>query len=105
MSLFRGMGSLSVGVFGATVSVIPHGGVARNIRATFREQPEAIVLPDGLETITVMPTLSGVASDVRDLIPDGVVDPGNGKTYRCIAPMTSGSPAADALIKIQLERI
>jgi hypothetical protein len=105
MGVFDGMGSLCVGVFGDSVSVTPPGGVARDMRAIFREQPEPVLGADGFEIMTVMPTLSALGTDVADLIPDGTVDPGNGKIYRCIAPMKSGSPAADAIIKIQLERI
>ncbi len=105
MGLFDGMGSLSVGVFGAQVEVIPVSGVARNVRATFREQPEELVGRDGDVTITVLPTLSAVAATVSDLGSGATVNPGKGKIYRYVAPMSSGSPASDALIKIQLERI
>ena len=104
-SVFDGMGSILNAVLGDVVSVTPPAGNARDQHAIFREGPEPVLGRDGIEVMTVMPTLSGLEIELTDLVPDGTVRPGNGKQYKCIAPMKSGSPATDALIKIELEEI
>lgn len=104
-SLFDGMGALISATFGATVTVTPVGGPPRMVDAVFREGPITVLSQDGVEVTTVIPTLVGEGRLFDDLVPDGVVDPGNGKTYRCIFSQPSGSPAVDALITIQLERL
>lgn len=115
-TVFDGMGSLLTGVFGAPVTVTPTGGAPRVITAAFREAPEPILNEDGFEVVTVLPTLTGLQADMADLLPardpvsraeraGGVIEPGNGKTYRAVAWFTSGSPASDATARLRLERI
>ncbi len=103
--LFDGLASLLGATFGSSVSVTPVNGVPRTLEgAVFREQPTRVLTQDGSEIVTVLPTLSAIATDVADLVPGSLVEPGNGKTYRCNGALPSGSPAADAHVVIQLER-
>jgi hypothetical protein len=104
MGLFDGMGTLITATFGGTVSVTVPGYPPADIIATFREGPTTVLTEDGAEVVTVMPTLYAPRPVLAALVPDTLVRPGNGLTYRCIAPMPSGSPAADALVTWQLER-
>jgi hypothetical protein len=102
-SLFDGLGTLTSAIFGATVSVEPIGQPARDIQAIFREAPMRVLTQDGGEMVTVLPTLRGVKSVLSVLSEGATVDPGNGKTYRCVADITTGSPAADGHVIWQLE--
>ena len=100
-SIFDGLSSLTNTVFGDLVSVTPEGQATRDIQAVFRERPTTVLTEDGHEIVTVVPTLRAPADILADLLPGGTVSPGNGKTYRCIAPMTTGSPASDGALIIQ----
>lgn len=103
--LFDGMGTILAGVFGAPVTVTPKDGAPREIEAAFREGPRMVQGADGFEVQTVLPTLTGLQSDLVDLVPDGTVEPGNGRTYKVTGWMPSGSPADDALAELGLERL
>ena len=103
-SIFDGLGTAMMGVFGQTVTVVPPAGLPRTINAAFREGPEMYVDDEGFERQTVLPTLSGLASDLADIVPGGTIYPGNGNSYRAEAAMPSGSPAIDALVKVRLTR-
>ena len=102
-SIFDGIGTLTTGLFGDVVSVTPDGGLAREIQAVFRETPAPVLTDEGGEIMTVVPTLIAVAGDVADLVPYGIVRPDNGKVYRVIDKVPSGSPADDATMILRLE--
>lgn len=104
MGLFDGVTSMLDDVFGSEVTVTPEGGAARVERLVFREGP-FVVENDGVSFTTVLPTLSGDRRKIADLVDGGTVDPGNGKIYRCLSALPSGSPAEDARLTIELECI
>jgi len=104
-SVFDGMTGVLDDVFGDPVLVTPKGGVAREERAVFREGPVLVLGRDGQEVTTVIPTLSGDRRQLSDLVRGSLVVPGNGKTYRCLSALPSGSPAEDARLTIELERV
>lgn len=104
MGLFDGMTALLDDAFGGAVTVTPAGGAARVERVVFREAPFAVE-NDGVSFTTVLPTLSGDRRKIADLVDGGTVDPGNGKIYRCLSALPSGSPAGDARLTIELECI
>ncbi|WP_118138753.1 hypothetical protein, partial [Oceanicella sp. SM1341] len=100
MALFDGLTGLLDDVFGAQVTVTPPAGAARPVQAVFREGPVTVLGAEGQEVTTVLPTLSGARDKLAALVPGGTVRPGNGKTYRCISALPSGSPADDARMTI-----
>lgn len=103
--LFDGMGTIVAGVLGAPVTVTPLGGNPRSIEAAFREGPRMVAGEDGFERQTVLPTLTGLQSDLADLVPGGIVEPGNGRSYKVTGWMPTGSPASDAMAELGLERV
>lgn len=104
-SVFDGIGTLTAAIFGATVSVTPQGGVARDVQAVFREEPTAVLTQDGTEITTILPTLRGPRGLIADLEVDGTVRPGNGKEYRVVASIQTSNPAPDGHMVLQLEMI
>ncbi len=103
--IFDGIADTITSVFGDTVTVMPSGGGAKDIRAIFRDGEVPVMTESGAETISAFPTLGVHRTDLAGLIPDGVAAPGNGKTYRCLAKMDGGSPDPRGLVMIQLEEI
>ena len=79
-----------------------HGG-QQEIIGIFREQPVASADDADREILVIMPTLS-VQRPLADEIERGdlIIAP-NGKTYRVLNRHPGGSPAADALVIIELE--
>ena len=104
-SIFDGMTGILDGVLGASLTVQPKDGAARTVQAIFREGPVVVLGQDGQEVTTVLPTLSGDRRLIGDLVRGGTVTPSNGKTYRCLSALPSGSPAVDGRLVIELERI
>lgn len=103
--IFTGLGAITVGVFGGTVTVTPPGGVSRAVQAIFRETPTTVDLPDGGQTITVLVTLRAPKSVIADLVGGGLVTPENGNSYLCGAQMGTANPSTDSHMVIQLEKI
>lgn len=103
--LFDGIADTISSVLGDTVNVTPPGGAATDIRAIFRDGEVPVMTDSGTETIAPFPTLTGHRTEVMSLVPDGIVDPGNGKTYRCLASMDGGSPDPRGFVVIQLELV
>ncbi|MEP2782327.1 MAG: hypothetical protein ABJO67_03425 [Pseudoruegeria sp.] len=105
VSPFDGMSRVLSGVFGASITVAPKDGAERVEEATFREGPVVVLGRDGQEVTTVLPTLKIRRTLGADLVPGGTVKPGNSKVYICVSKLPNGSPAEDAHMMIELERI
>jgi len=92
-------------VFGAGVLWTPDGGSATEIRAVFREIPVRVPSEDGGETLVVSPTVE-IPRPAADAVARGdVITPGNGNSYSVIARHPKGSPAGDAFVLFELEKI
>lgn len=103
--VFDGMTGILDAVLGGPVTVQPKGGIERGEQAVFREGPVLVLGRDGQEVSTVIPTLSGDRGKLGDLVRGSLVKPGNGKTYRVLSGLPSGSPAGDARVTLELEMI
>lgn len=103
-SLFDGLGTVTRGIFGATVTVTPTGGGSRDITAVFRERAVSLV-EDGVEFTVVRPFLDVARAESADLVPDALVDPGNGKTYAVVSSQDLGGPANDGRVRLLLEKV
>ncbi|WP_353472328.1 hypothetical protein PVT71_13630 [Salipiger sp. H15] len=104
-SVFAGMTGILDAVLGDAVTVQPKGGAERTERAVFREGPVLVLGQNGQEVPTVLPTLSGDRRALADLVRGSRVAPGNGKTYRVLSSLPSGSPAEDSRLTLELEMI
>lgn len=101
--IFDGIADTISSVLGDAVTVTPPGGVAITIQAIFRDAEIPVMNDNGTETISPFPTLTAHRTDAVAIVPDGIVVPGNGKTYRCVASMDGGSPDPRGFVAIQLE--
>lgn len=104
-SVFDGMAGLLADVFGSSITVTPSGGSATAVTGIFREGPIKVPDADGFPVTVVSPTLRIAASEGVTLAFGDAVDPGNGRTYRVVDPVPSGSPAADAFTIYSLEEV
>lgn len=105
-SVFDGVAGLIRGVLGGTVTIYPNGVAKVLTAAVFREEP--LLASGGFEeaqVTVVQPFLRADRRDVVDLKVGDTVDPHNGKTYRVISDMPQGSPADDATVEFELEKI
>jgi len=105
MSIFDGMTGLLADVLGGAVSYTPAAGVPRDIPSIFREDPIEITDQDGHPVLIVAPTWQVDRSLVPELARSDRVNPGNGKIYRILNLHPSGSPAADAAVICELEKL
>lgn len=101
--IFDGIADILNGVFGDTVTVTPSGGSPTDVQGIFRDADVPVINESGVETISDFPTLVLHRTDAVPLIPGGIVDPGNGHTYLCVADMDGGSPDPRGFVTIQLE--
>lgn len=104
-SVFDGIGRICTTAFGAGVTYLAAGKPARVVPSKFREAPVEIEDDDGRMVLIIAPTWWVR----RDLVPEIArgdrIEPGNGKTYTVITDRPNGSPASDATLMCELERI
>ncbi|WP_406870455.1 hypothetical protein ABEB22_12580 [Thioclava sp. 'Guangxiensis'] len=105
MGVFDGMASVLSNALGAEVTYIPKGGVARSIQSVFREQPVEITGDDGRDVMILAPSWRVRRDLVPELAQGDFIAPANGKTYKVVNHMLTGSPATDALILCELELV
>ena len=106
MSLFDGMASALNDTFGAGVVITPlAGGSPVSLKAMFRAEPVTLSGEHGQDILGVLPTLRVPATLAAMITTGDQVEPGNGKTYRIVNRLPSGSPATDAFQVFELEEI
>lgn len=103
--IFDGISGVLNGVFGASVTVRPERTAAYEVRALFREAPIVVGQGEAGDIYDVMPTLAVQRPAAAGVNEGDVIEPGNGSSYRVIARLPSGSPAVDAFVTFDLERI
>jgi hypothetical protein len=104
-SIFDGMAGMLSATFGAPVQYTPQGGTVRAIQSVFRNSPTEAVDTDGHPVLIIAPTWRVQASLVPELAKGDRIVPENGKTYTILNVQPTGSPAADAAVICELERI
>lgn len=98
------MAGILTAVLGETVDHVPRAsGVVSKIPAIFREQAIAVPDDNGREIVAVLPVLSVNQPLAASVLAGDTIRPGNGKSYRVIAPRVSDSPASDALVTFEME--
>lgn len=106
-SVFDGMTGVLNAVFGAPVLYLPAGGAAVGVQSVFREAPIEQLTEDGGSVWSVTPVWIVPNTEVvaRGIARGDQIEPGNGKRYILLKPMTSGSPADDRFITFSLELV
>jgi hypothetical protein len=104
-SVFDGMAGILAEVFGSKVVHTPAGGGSVQVTAVFREENIAVSDDNGREILGVLPILRVPRPAAGTISRGDVIAPGNGKTYRVVAPQISGSPASDAFTVFELELV
>lgn len=107
-SIFDGMASILNDVLGDPVIYQPKGsGGVHTIHSTFRDMPVEAVDEDSHPVLIVSPSWwvprsHHLASGIRR---DDEIKAPNGKFYKVLNAMPSGSTADDAFIVCELERV
>lgn len=104
-SVFDGLAGITNRVFGADVVHIPVGQTARTITGIFRSEPIEEDQGDSRSILILAPTVSVQAADAIDINEDDEIQPFDGNRYRVVNSIANGSPAADAFVIFELEKI
>lgn len=104
--IFDGLASTLSGVFGEAVTLYPGGGGPVEVRGIYRTRPVEVRDADGQAVLLIGPTLQLHKPDAAglsfgDLVEIGVA--GSVPRYRVVNKSAPQSPAADALVLIELE--
>jgi hypothetical protein len=105
-SVFDGMAGVLHDVFGAPVTVTPPNGPAFTVHAVLRQFSEMDSIVDGRTLRVHWATLEMPAS--APAVPVGATVTGTavpGRVFRVLARVESTSPAADAPIRYDLQRV
>lgn len=107
MSLFDGMAGILTDVFGAPVTYTPAGGAPVQVSAVFRAAPIEVSDGEGHTTLITAPTLRVRRDILPGLRRDDRVEPSirPGEVYEVINVLPTASPASDAFVIAELERI
>ncbi|TQS74024.1 hypothetical protein ERN12_05955 [Rhodobacteraceae bacterium] len=103
MGVFEGMAGVLSDVLGAPVRYLPATGRPRDIQSIFREEPVTVTGDDGRDVLIVAPSWRVSRDLVAELARGDLVQPGNGRTYKVVNHMPTGSPACDGLLLCELE--
>jgi hypothetical protein len=101
--VFGGMaGALNV-MFGGPIFYIPLTGAPRFIKSVFRETPITVTGPDGGDVLIVAPTWRVPKVLLSDAARGDQVEVSDGRRFKVLNQIPSGSPAADAFMLYQME--
>lgn len=104
-SIFNGMAGILSDVLGAEVQYFRAAEPGRAVQSMFRESGAEAFDQDGHPVLVVAPTWRVG----RDLVPQIArgdrIEPGNGRTYKILNYDLSASPADDAFLICELERV
>ncbi|HBD92145.1 MAG: hypothetical protein A2092_16165 [Rhodobacteraceae bacterium GWE1_64_9] len=103
--LFDGMAGLVAGVFGKPVTYQPKDGLAREVLSVFRDQPVEALDGDGHAVLITSPSWRVQKHLVPELAKGDRIHPGNGRSYAVLNFEPTGSPATDAAVICELERV
>lgn len=103
--LLDGMAGVLNDMFGASVIHTPAGRAAVQITGVFRLEQVRIADETGGEYLDMRPLLRVLPDVAAGLSRGDLIDPGDGHTYGILARQPSGSPASDAFVIFELERI
>jgi hypothetical protein len=104
--IFDGLASVLSGTFGETVTLYPGGGGPVEVQGIYRTRPVEITDTDGQSVLVIGPTLQLHKPDAAGLSFGDLVEigpEGSEPRYRVVNKSPPQSPAADALILIELE--
>lgn len=103
--LFDGMAGVLNDMFGASVSHTPAGGATVQITGVFRLEQVRVADETGGEYLDMRPLLRVLPDVAAGLSRGGQIEPGDGHAYKILARQPSGSPASDAFVVFELERV
>lgn len=101
---FNGVAGTLARVFGGTVTLHHGTPQARDVSAIFRIQPRRVDTGRA-EVETLVPILRLSRADIASLSEGDLIDPKDGEIYRFLFQEETPSPASDALVTAQLERV
>ena len=105
MSIFDGVASLLNDALGGYVTHVPEGEASRVIWGVFRKDPISLPDDEGREILVLAPTLRVPAAAGESIQRGDVIIPQDGAQYQVMNSQPSGSPATDAFILFELERL
>jgi len=103
--VFNGVASALNGVFGAPVTHVGCKGGTQTIPSIFRATPVEVLAEDGRAVIDVALSWR-VPADKADSIGRGdEIFLADGRRYRVLNRVTSGSPASDGFVIFEMEEV
>ena len=106
-SVFDGLAGVLNAVFGAPVSITPPGSIPQRVNAVLRVGPIEVLTEDGRPVWFDAVTLQVQRCDAAIAVTDALVAAPNrpGETYRILSAHLTRSPAADAFVVCEMERV
>lgn len=104
-SLYDGLAGLLNATFGGPVTWLPEDGGAETIHSVFREIPVEVIDADNHAVLDVAPVWR-VPKPVGERVSSGDrIELADGRMFRVVARRRNGSPALDAFISFDMERV
>ena len=104
-SVFDGLAGVLNGVFGAPVVFTPQGGSSQTLKSMFRETPITVSGPDGGDVLIVAPTWRVPRDILTDVRRGDTITVPDGRVFKVLNQLPSGSPAQDAFVLYELEHL
>lgn len=103
--VFDGMAGVLNDVFGAPVTYLPSSGPTQLVQSVFREEPITVAGPDGNDVLIEAPTWKVPRSVLAPLPRGAQIQLPDGRLFRVLNRIGTGSPASDAFIVYEMELV
>lgn len=103
--VFAGMAGALNKVFGAPIVFTPQVGAPQTLQSVFRETPISVSGADGGDVLIVAPTWRVPKSILSTAQRGDLITVPDGRQFRILNQLASGSPADDAFILYELEEL
>jgi hypothetical protein len=101
--LFDGHAGALNSLFGAPVTFLPGAGGEVTVHSVFREEPIEVATAEGGSVLTTGPTWRVPRNAGVTPVRGDRLRLADGRTYKILNRITSGSPAADGFVNYELE--
>lgn len=102
-SIFDGMAGVLNTTFGAPITYLPVSGTALSVQSVFREDPITITGDNGQDVLVEAPSWRVPKSVLADVRRGDRISLPDGRMFKVLNRIGTGSPAADAFMLYELE--
>lgn len=104
-SIFDGLAGVLNATLGAPVTYLPMGGAELTVQSVFREEPITVTGDNGQDVLIEAPSWRVPKSVLTNVRRGDRIRVADGRIFRILNSIGTGSPAVDAFVLYELEPV